>query len=160
MSREEMLGFGMGAAGAWDEARGRRPLAAGLLLGAVLLHNLEEGLTYPAVRSEAAALLARLGAPLALPGAAAFQAALLAVSVAAGGLLLWAARTARADAGWWALRATAAVLLANVLAPHVPAAIALGGYAPGVLTAVAVNLPLGVWVLTRKRPRRPTAAAS
>ena len=46
------------------------------------------------------------------------------------------------------------ILLLNVLAPHVPAAIWLGGYAPGVATAVLVNLPLCAWVILSRRGRR------
>ena len=42
-----------------------------------------------------------------------------------------------------------ALLLVNVFAPHVPAAIALGGYAPGVLTAVLLNLPFSVYFFRR-----------
>jgi hypothetical protein len=38
--------------------------------------------------------------------------------------------------------ALAAVMLINVVIPHVPAAIAYGGYAPGVISAVALNLPI------------------
>jgi hypothetical protein len=40
-------------------------------------------------------------------------------------------------------------LLLNVFIPHVPAAVALGGYAPGVATAVLVNLPFSIYFLRR-----------
>jgi hypothetical protein len=33
-------------------------------------------------------------------------------------------------------------MLANVVVPHVPAAIVFHGYAPGVVTAVLINLPV------------------
>ena len=33
-------------------------------------------------------------------------------------------------------------MLSNVLVPHVPAAIRFHGYAPGVVTAVSINLPV------------------
>ena len=69
-------------------------------------------------------------------------------------MLAWASCTQREPQAWLAVKLTASVLLANVFIPHVPAAIALGGYAPGVITAVAVNLPLGVWILGRKRASR------
>jgi len=37
----------------------------------------------------------------------------------------------------------------NVFIPHVPAAVALGGYAPGVATAVLINLPFSIYFLRR-----------
>jgi hypothetical protein len=42
-----------------------------------------------------------------------------------------------------------AMLLMNVFVPHVPAAVVLGGYAPGVLTAVFVNLPFSIYFFRR-----------
>ena len=43
----------------------------------------------------------------------------------------------------------AVTLLLNVFIPHVPAAVALGGYSPGVITAVLVNLPFSICFLER-----------
>jgi len=40
-------------------------------------------------------------------------------------------------------------LLLNVFIPHVPAAVALGGYAPGVATALLLNLPFSIYFLWR-----------
>jgi hypothetical protein len=37
----------------------------------------------------------------------------------------------------------------NVFVPHLPAAWVLGGYAPGVVTAVAIQLPFSVFFLRR-----------
>ena len=42
-----------------------------------------------------------------------------------------------------------AIFLLNVFLPHVPAAIALGGYAPGVGTAVLINLPFSIYFFRR-----------
>ena len=128
-----------------------RRTASWLLFLAVLAHNAEEGLTYPAARGEATQLLRRIWPQIELPAPILAQAALVLVTAAVGAWLAWAARTHRDRAGWLALKLVAAVLLVNVLAPHVPAAILLGGYAPGVATALAVNLPLGLWVLARRR---------
>lgn len=130
--------------------RGRASL---LLAAAVCAHDLEEALTFPMVRPRAAALAARVAPGLQLPGGGAFQLALLAFTLAVVLLLIWAASTRRETAAWTAIKAVAVVLLANILIPHVPAAIALGGYAPGVVTAVALNLPIGLWVLV-SAPRR------
>lgn len=130
-------------------SRPGRRLASGLLFTAMLLHNLEEGVAYPAARPAATQLVQRIWPVIDLPAPGAFQAALAILTATVGVLLLWAAGTRREQAGWLAIRVTAAILLANVIVPHVPAAIALGGYAPGVLTAVALNLPLGLWILRR-----------
>jgi hypothetical protein len=43
----------------------------------------------------------------------------------------------------------AGVMLLNVLIPHLPAAVAFGGYAPGVVTAVLINAPVCLWFLRR-----------
>lgn len=139
----------------------QRRTAAGLLFAAVLLHNSEEAATYAWTRAEATALIRRVWPAAELPAPLELQVAALVLTVAVGGLLFWAARTPRERAGWFAVKATAAVFLANVLVPHVPAAIALGGYAPGVITAVAVNLPLCLWILARGGPRpAPSGPAS
>jgi hypothetical protein len=49
----------------------------------------------------------------------------------------------------WAVAFVQALLLVNVFVPHIPAAVALGGYAPGLATAVAINLPYSVYFLRR-----------
>jgi hypothetical protein len=125
-------------------------LYAWLLLAAVLLHNVEEGLTYPLARGRAADVLAQLGVASS-PSPQQFWTALVVVSLLAGAALIWA-QAGRSSAGkLLILRATAAVLLTNVLIPHVPAAIALGGYAPGLASALLINLPLSLVVLTKLR---------
>lgn len=129
-----------------DRARRR---AAGVLLAATLAHNLEEGLAYAASRPAAAALIHAAAPGLNPPAPDTFRAVLAALSAALIALLGWAAITPRRRAAWRVLRAVAAVFLANVAIPHVPAAILLGGYAPGVVTAVAVNLPLCAWIVWR-----------
>jgi hypothetical protein len=133
-------------------ASGARRRRGGLMLAAaVLLHNLEEAVAYPLFRDEAAALVRPWIGGLTLPGVTAFRISLIVVSLVAAAALAWAGTTQRDRAGWLVLRAAAVILLVNVAVPHVPAAIALGGYAPGVATAVAVNLPIGVWVLALAR---------
>jgi hypothetical protein len=43
-------------------------------------------------------------------------------------------------------------MLVNVIVPHVPLAIWSGGYAPGVVTAVLLNLPADLlWLRSRRR---------
>jgi len=113
----------------------RRRQAAALLAAALTLHDLEEAVAYPAMRPAILELW-----PFA-PPAEAFWAALAVVT--AGGLLaaLWAGSGRASGAKALTLRAIAWVLLINVVLPHAPAAVVLGGYAPGVATAVLVNLP-------------------
>ena len=125
----------------------RRGWAAALLAAALTLHDLEEAVGYPAIRPAILEVL-----PSAPPPEA-FWASLAVVT--AGGLLavLWAGSGRVSGAKALTLRAIAGVLLVNVLVPHVPAAIVLGGYAPGVVTAVVVNLPACVLALRLLRER-------
>ena len=117
------------------------------LLAVLLLHNLEEALTVGAYleRSQSAVSqvphLRNLAAQV-TPASVGW--ALLAVSVAAAVTVALGARWPRLP------KLLAWVMLVNVVVPHVPAAIALGGYSPGVLTAVLVNLPYAVWFLRRR----------
>ena len=137
----------------WMASKRRR--ASILLSGALCLHNLEEAVSYPIARPRVSNLAAGVWPQLQLPMADAFRWALLILTIAVLALLLWAATTRNEGAAWLVIKVVAFVLLANVLVPHVPAAILLGGYAPGVVTAVALNLPVGVWVLALARSVRP-----
>ena len=120
--------------------------AAGALAGALTLHDFEEGVGYWALRPE---IVRRTGWDL--PDPAAFAAALIAVTVAGAALLAWSAIGRETGLKRGAQTLVAWILLLNVLAPHVPAAIWLGGYAPGVATAVLVNLPLCAWLILSRR---------
>jgi hypothetical protein len=126
-------------------ADARRRRAAGLLAAALALHDLEEAVAYPLLRPAIRGIL-----PFA-PPVAAFWASLAAVTLGGVALAMWAGRGPGSAAKAATLRAIALVLLANVLVPHVPAAIVLGGYAPGVATALIVNLPVGLLALALLR---------
>jgi hypothetical protein len=126
-------------------ADARRRRAAGLLAAALVLHDLEEALAYPVLRPAIREFL-----PFA-PPVAVFWASLAAVTLGGVALAVWAGRGAGSTAKTATLRAIALILLANVLVPHVPAAIVLGGYAPGVAAAVAVNLPVCLFALALLR---------
>jgi hypothetical protein len=115
-------------------------------------HNLEEGLTAEAYLPEVKALLGgRTPASMAalVPGLQQFYIALI------GATLIPLIMTAVATTGRptplkkYLSPLLAVTLLLNVFIPHVPAAIALGGYAPGVATAVLVNLPFSTFFLKR-----------
>lgn len=118
----------------------------------LLLHNLEEAVTlktyFPKINAllsgtVPASLLASRPTPtqfyLALVGATIFP--LLIIAIATTGK-----PTRIKD---YLVAILQALLLVNVFVPHVPAALALGGYAPGVVTAVLVNLPFSVYFFQR-----------
>lgn len=48
-----------------------------------------------------------------------------------------------------ALRLLAAAMVLNVVVPHAPAAVIVGGYVPGLVTALLVNLPVATVFLVR-----------
>ena len=126
-----------------------------LVIVFLALHNLEEALTAGAYFPKIDALLKSMGVPasllasrptlaqfyLALAGATIFP--LIIVALATTG------RPTRLKA--YAVAVLQAMLLVNVFVPHVPAAFALGGYAPGVLTAVFVNLPFSIYFFRRSQ---------
>lgn len=121
---------------------GARRLAAWALFAAFVLHNLEEALTMED-------FLAGVGA------AFLYVPFLVAVTlVTALGLVLAVLSTRREPVPWAlaGMRILALVLVINVVVPHLPAAVAFG-YAPGVVTAVLLTLPLGVAYLVLTRPR-------
>ena len=122
-----------------------------LLFLAVLVHNAEEGVAYPFSRPDAMQLAQLTWPAVQFPTVIEFQIALVLLTAAVGAVLVWAASTRREPQAWLALKLLAAIFLANVIVPHVPAAILLGGYAPGVITAVAINLPLSLWILKHRR---------
>lgn len=119
----------------------RRRRAAGLLAAALALHDAEEAFAYPRLRPAILEII-----PFAPPAAASW-AALAVVTLAGVAAAAWAGRGPASAGKMAVLRAIAAILLVNVLVPHVPAAVVLGGYAPGVITAVALNLPAAVLAL-------------
>jgi hypothetical protein len=123
-----------------------------LVFACVLLHNIEEGI---AARS----YLPKVGAFLSGWVPAEVIGSLPTVEQFYGGLvgatLIPLALTAFATTGRptrlkpYLVATIAAGLLLNVLLPHVPAAVALGGYAPGVVTALVLNLPVSLYFLRR-----------
>lgn len=104
---------------------------------AVTLHNAEEAIWMPRWSAGHAAQL-----PVRPPGAAEIWAALVVFTVAAFAVTYLSAR--RGPESIWAYLTFGymVAMLANVFVPHVPAAIVFRGYAPGVATAVLINLPV------------------
>jgi hypothetical protein len=114
-----------------------------------LVHNLEEAIW---MRGFLPLDLARLPALLqAYMPEVTYPQFLLVLLVVTGlpFLILVAANVRRRiSAGVYALLAVAAVLLLNV-ASHVGAALYFGGYTPGLVTALCVNLPVALYTLFR-----------
>ena len=128
-----------------------------MLLAAFALHNLEEAIAYRVMHGEIQALLAAWDIPWWSPSPRQFSLTLITLTLAIAVLVAWAARGAAAHSKVRILRILAAVLLINIAVPHVPAALILGGYAPGLLSALAVNLPVGLaalWLLRREPQSR------
>lgn len=104
---------------------------------AVTLHNAEEAIWMSRWTASHAVQL-----PVRPPGAAEMWAALVVFTVAAFAVTYLSTR--RGPESIWAYLTFGYIvaMLANVFVPHVPAAIVFRGYAPGVLTAVLINLPV------------------
>ena len=87
--------------------------------------------------------------PVRPPGASEFRTALVVITVAAFVVTYLSAR--RGPQSVWAYLTFGSVvaMLANVFIPHLPAAIFFGGYAPGVVTAIVINLPLTTLLVFR-----------
>lgn len=111
---------------------------------AVTLHNGEEAIWMP---GWAARHLSRL--PLHAPAAPEIRLALLVLTVAGFVVTYLSAR--RGPQSFWAylLFGSVVTMLANVFVPHVSAAILFRSYAPGVVTAVLVNLPVMSFLAVR-----------
>lgn len=109
------------------------------MLTATLLHNLEELLTVQVAlnRPPLGPLLARWGVPASRAWSA-FQLLNWTVSGAAITAVVFGVRRGRPELPG----VLSATMLANVLVPHVPAAIRARGYAPGVVSAVLLVLPV------------------
>ena len=104
---------------------------------ALTLHNLEEAIWMPSWASAHAAYL-----PFHPPSAPRTWLALFAFTLAAFATTYLSAR--RGPQSFWAclLFGYIVAMFVNVFVPHLPAAIFFHEYAPGVVTAVAINLPV------------------
>ena len=122
----------------WDD----RPRLVVALTVAIALHNFEEWLAFPRVGEPFGALLRSWGVAVSLPPWPIMQAGLAGATLVPIALLWIAGRGGRL---WWKdaiLAGVAAVFLVNVMVPHLIAGIIVGGYAPGLVTALFLNLPV------------------
>jgi hypothetical protein len=112
----------------------------------LLLHNVEEALTIPSYLPRvAASLLIRLPADV-VP---IFFGALTVVTLIPFIVAAWVFFRPRSRAALWSLLLIQTVVLVNVFSHAAVAAFVLHGYAPGVLTALAINLPFSIYLLRR-----------
>lgn len=111
---------------------------------AVTLHNAEEAIWMPGWAANH--LKNVVGRP---PGATEIRAALVVLTVVAFVATCLSVR--RGPESVWAYLTFGYIIamLANVFVPHVPAAIVVRGYAPGVVTAVLINLPVMSFLAVR-----------
>lgn len=115
---------------------------------AFLVHNAEEALTIPAVLPQAEARLADgFGHAFRLPSANQYYVLLLVLTLAAFAVWLLAYWK---DSLCYALVILQATLAVNVV-NHIGSAILLRGYAPGLLTALTVQIPATAVVFSRLR---------
>lgn len=123
-----------------------------LVVAFLTLHNLEEGLTAPAYFPKVEGLLAGR-APgwlqVSVPAPGQFFAALVGATVVPLLLVAFAARGRQTAFKSYLVVAVQALVLVNVFLPHIPSAIIFGGYAPGVVTAVLINLPFSFYFFRR-----------
>jgi len=118
------------------------------LIGATLvLHTTEEHLTFPAYLSSDNRLRRLLPPPGLLQNPQNLRFALLMATVLPLAVIAWAIWRPR-KALLVSVLFLECILLVNA-GWHMIAAVIRGGYAPGVLTAVLINLPFGVYVMRR-----------
>jgi len=131
-----------------------RRTALWLLPGALALHNAEEAVALPrllpAVRLHAPAFARAAVDAVTVPQV---RLALLLATVVPLAVVVWAQARPASDAARWLALLVAAVLLLNVLS-HLAAALLLRGYAPGLATALALNLPCCAYLLRRAARER------
>jgi hypothetical protein len=116
---------------------------------AVLIHNIEEALTLPRYAPTVLALVPESIRP-SIPSLDYMYVALVVVTAIPVGLAFVVRRGASIIWATYGLLLVAAVMLVNVVW-HLSAATLLRGYSPGVVTAVAINLPVMATVLSWAR---------
>lgn len=115
-----------------------------LFIPVVALHNFEEWLMFPRFAEVGATAARRVGLVLPTPPWGALQAALVVVTLVPVAAVVFAAAGRPSRRKEMAVAFFVSVYFANVVLPHVPAAILVGGYAPGLATALLVNLPFAL----------------
>lgn len=118
------------------------------LIGVTLvLHTIEEYLTFPAFLSSENRLPPWLPPPRLLPSSQSLHVALVMATVLPLAVIAWAILRPR-KALLVSVLFLECILLVNA-GWHILASWVTGSYAPGVLTAVLINLPFGIYVLRK-----------
>jgi Protein of unknown function with HXXEE motif len=132
-----------------------RPRVLWLVPILLAIHNAEEALLFPRYLP---LVLRRLPEGWrALAGAATLGqvgVALALVTLIPLLLAIWAFRRPDSDFPVWLLLLVQATVLLNVLWHVATAALVFNGYAPGLLTAILINLPFSVYLLRRAARER------
>jgi hypothetical protein len=108
----------------------------------VIAHNAEEAMLFPAWSG-------RFGRWYASVSAEAFRFAAVILSVLGLLAALFASLGGAQSVGAYLISGYALAMALNALVPHVVATVALRVYAPGTVTALLFNLPLGGWLVYR-----------
>lgn len=125
------------------------PACRWLLIPVVALHNVEEWLAVPHYGSIAPTLQSYAGRAVTPPSFPVLEIAWVLVTLVPA-LIVVAAAAARRSRRWdWLVCGIAAIYLANAIVPHLLEFALSRTYAPGVLTAVFVNLPFALLLLSR-----------
>jgi hypothetical protein len=123
-----------------------------LLAAIIALHNAEEAVTAHAFLPRVGEYVARVpvlreaGLP---PSLSQLYIALVVVTLVPALLIGWATTGRETSSKREVVAVIAAALLWNVFLPHLSAMVLFRGYAPGGLTALAVNLPFCVYFFRR-----------
>jgi len=116
-----------------------------LFVPVAALHNFEEWLMFQAYAEATVRAAARLDLRVATPAWNTLQAALLLATLVPA-LAVIAAATGRPSVRKESVVAfCVSIFLVNVFLPHIFAAVWMRGYAPGVVTAVGINLPFALF---------------
>jgi hypothetical protein len=116
------------------------------------LHNFEEALMFPRWLP-----VIQAAAPFGFQtwfdqiSSGTLQTALVVATVVPWAVALWSARQPSSALASWLVLLVQAVVLLNVLWHLIIAGVLLRGYAPGLLTAVTLNLPFSIYLFTRAR---------
>jgi uncharacterized protein with HXXEE motif len=114
------------------------------------VHNAEEALFFPRylplVLSRLPAGWQAVIAPLTTGQV---WSALAVVTLSAFGVAWWADRSPESTAALWLLLLIQATVLLNAVWHAAAAVVLFGGYAPGVVTALLLNLPFSIYLLHR-----------
>ncbi len=117
-----------------------------LLTGVFILHNLEEAITMN---------LQKIGSPVSFIQPPTYNQFLFAVSaLTIAGIIAYVAamRTKNIKTYLFISTAVAVALLFNAFIPHVVVALYTMKYTPGLVTAILLNLPLSLLLISKNKP--------